>query len=191
MRVPCVVTAILLVSCVSPQSDTLDPYDARWMAYHLSSLHEPALDSLKGRADAYRFLYLPSFRPMIAIRVTRGNNGCVLVRKEATRVRMSEDSAPLWPDPHPTTVTHSDSFPLSVTACDDLAALVDSLHLERAREIRGGPDGEGWRFEQLRDGRYLTEEQHSTDSVSVPDFFRAGTAFFAAARFTNGRFQKR
>jgi len=131
----------------------LSDFRSRWYAKHLRAMSEPSLlDAAKNKsADSYRFLWLPTFRQPIAIRLAIRSDGTAqLTGIEMTGkggydpglvatieiVEISQDQI------------HQFRGLLQTTEYWSMLTVDSKLHEESIR------DGDEWVLEGVRDGRY-------------------------------------
>lgn len=154
-----------------PQRLDVDSLMVRQYSAVLSAMREPPL---AGR-DSWRFLWLRSFHPAVAIRVDRTSSGCIIVTKEVT-----------WNDSVTRQMlTRQDSIRIEDANCDKLLTRVASLEVWDASSPArpaGGVDGADWVFERGAP-RYALARAWSPQARGPERHFRnAGLAFLSAAR---------
>jgi hypothetical protein len=182
---------------VDPVNAAGDSLRVRWASHYLRAMNEPRLDPRAFSHDVYRFTYMPSFRPKVTLRLMRRPDGCLYVRKEVREVKIPEDSLQVdtilkaWSVP--LSVSAADSVPVGRLECDVIVDHMVKLHLGSGPEpeFALGPDGEGWLFEQIRDGHYQAREVWSPDSSRNSRFYEAGMTFFRVARYAGNGFPAR
>lgn len=142
-----------VLGCTDQQEELL----TRWYSDQLEALHEPSLWSLSGTASkitAYRFLWLRSFHPPVAIRIiiNRDWTGSVVV-KMASGTGGSD----------PGILVRAQTLPVGKHGTALLLARVVETHFWTlpTRAAPGGTDGAQWVLEGVEDGRYHIVERWS------------------------------
>jgi hypothetical protein len=124
------------------REDFHNEFTLKWFGGELASRNEPVLSCPRpGQGEAYRLLYLPSFRDTWTVRVEKGAEGAFL---EATRTPCG--GAPKERRQRTLTAAEWDGLTAAVAAADFWKLPTAEKEL--------GEDGETWVVEGLRPGAY-------------------------------------
>lgn len=148
-----------------------------WYGPELRAMEEPPLCRLaSGVEEAYRFVWLRSFHPAIAVRVERHGDEYALIGKRLSQARYEPGSG--WESGD---LVVDRSRRLRREHWKRLAALVDSAQFwspetaTRSAPEGGVVDGAQWILEGVRNGRYRVLDRWSPEEIEVeePHFVHA------------------
>jgi hypothetical protein len=146
---------------------SLEPFRRCWYTQFLVALKESALPAPAGPTDVvYRFLYLPTFRPAISVRIERRDS-----------IRMTVSQTEGWGGYDPKGLAWTRTVRLPLPAWDSLELALAAAHFwsDTVPEGPGGLDGSRWILEGVRTDRRVLVDHWSPQEVG-PDaaFRRAG-----------------
>lgn len=167
-----------------------DSFLLAWYGGALAAMHEPPLCGavVPEGVAVWRFLWLRSFHPPVAVRILRAADRCLV-----TTVALTRPPEMPWPASGVIRMFdilrfgppgRRDSTEVVLTSCDlvrDRLAAADFWRAA-ARASTQGVDGAEWVTEVVTDTRYRLVTRWSPDSVRAPAFRSAGLAFLAIGR---------
>ena len=115
---------------------SLEPFRRCWYTQFLVALKESALPAPAGPTDVvYRFLYLPTFRPAISVRIERRDS-----------IRMTVSQTEGWGGYYPRGLAWTRTVRLPLPAWDSLELALAAAHFwsDTVPEGPGGLDGSRW-----------------------------------------------
>jgi hypothetical protein len=143
----------------------LDEDTARNYSSRLAAMHEPSLVALNDAAvEAYRFLWLRSFHPKVAIRLWAcGKDHCISVKQLGQLVPSPADGGYMFDD----TLTVNENRALSEDEWNRFKELIEKADFWRMPSRNEGPlayDGAWWVMEGYRNWGYHVVDRQSPDN---------------------------
>ena len=147
----------------SSNNEKLDSFKSRWYSEQLTALKEPSLfeSKLDGTVQSYRFLWLRSFHPPVAIRVLIHADG------SGTLVTKMADGAGGY---KPGNLIVDKTEPLSADRVKKISENIRRLGywtLPERDTNREGFDGSQWVIEGVRGGTYRLVDRWSPENGPV------------------------
>ena len=156
-----------------------DSFIYAWYSRELVSLGEPRLIDAAAHDDdeAYRFLWIRSFDPVVAVRVQLLHDG-----RPIAIVSQTAHSAAFELSPR----TRRDTIPLSASDWQGLRTTLEREHfwtMPPTNPEPGGLDGAQWVIEGLRGGRYhIADRWTPSDTGTGAPMRRTGLRFIRLGR---------
>jgi hypothetical protein len=173
-------------SAHSPEAQA-DSFLALWYTRALVAMHEPPLYGAQAPPGVvvWRFIWLRSFDPPVAIRITNSPRRCSIVATALGNVITPEPPQDSSGAVYITDIlrfgpiTRRDSSLRSPVECTHAIQSIPGFWAAPGEDSRTGIDGANWVFEALEQGRYHVVTRWSPDSARNPRYRAAGLAFLA------------
>jgi len=148
-----------------------------WYSRELTALNEPRLiDAATHEREVYRFLWLRSFDPPVAVRIQMANDSAVAIVSETANPAVFK----------PARLTRRDTIRLTDAEWREFSDMLEReqfLAWTPTEPVPGGIDGARWVFEGLRGGRYhIADRWAPSDSGAGASMRSAGLHFIRLGR---------
>jgi hypothetical protein len=169
----------------------LDSFELAWLGGTLRSMGEPPLDraTMPAGTTVFRLLWLRSFDPDVAIRVSESATRCtvtttIIGRREDTYSAPDSQGIETWVSSRPGPILRHDSISMPLQNCADLRARVSAARLWSGPAFDGvmGLDGDVVAFEMADAHGHRFAQRWSPWERHAPEFHTLSYAFTTRAR---------